>query len=169
MAEFNLNAMHMSNDRNYEVQRVNHFGVIFENFSDDMILAVKSFNRPTQSSGSNELHYGNTNVNVAGKLTTENASLVVNDFIKPNIEKQFQEWRDKVTDPRTGKMGWVDEYKMNGRLYEYGPDGTCQRIWRLKGCWPSTYSSNVGDYSNGGTVELNMTILCDQAYIEDEQ
>jgi hypothetical protein len=159
-------AMHMSSTRNYEVQRTNHFEVVFENLSEDITLAVSSFNRPTASTSATSLSYGNTDVKVAGKTSVSDASLVVKDFILPDVEKQCQAWRDQVYDVESGKIGWAADYKHNGRVYEYAPDGTCERVYRIVGCWPLSYSKSDHSYEGSDGSEITMSISVDQCYPE---
>lgn len=161
-----LGAMHMSNERNYEVQRTNHFEVIFEGLSEDITLAVSSCSLPTISQDPISLSFGNSDVKVAGKLSFDDVSLVVKDFIVADIERQCYEWRRQVGDPETMKVGWASDYKRNGRLYQYGPDGTCVRTWRLKGCWPTSMQMSDGSYDGSDKKEITLPISVDLAYPE---
>ena len=160
-------AMHMSANRSYEVQRTNHFEVIFEGFDEDVFpLAVTSVSLPTTSNDPIELPYGNSKVKVAGQASFDDASLVVNDYIVADIEKQLWAWRKKVFDPETMKVGWAEDYKRNGRLYQYGPDGTIQRVWRLIGCWPTGLESSEFNYDGSDKKQITMPMAIDQAYPE---
>lgn len=161
-----LSPMHMSNERNYEVQRTNHFEVIFEGLSEDITLAVSSASVPEITQEAISLAYGNSDVKVAGKLSFGDVSLVVKDFIVADIEKQCWEWRKLVGDPETMKVGWAADYKKNGRLYQYGPDGTCVRTWRLKGCFPTSMSMSENSYDGSDKREITMAISVDLAYPE---
>ena len=66
MADRQLGAMFMSNNKTYEVQRTNNFEVIFEGLSDNITLAVTSCPIPTTSNDPIELPYGNSKIKVAG-------------------------------------------------------------------------------------------------------
>ena len=164
-----LGAMHMSANRSFEVQRTNHFEVIFEGFDEDVFpLAVTSASLPNSSNDPIELPYGNSKVKVAGQATTEDVSLTMKDFITADTEKKLLEWRKKVYDPQTQKVGWAEDYKKNGRVYLFGPDGTVIRTWRLLGCWPTSFESSEFSYDGSDKREITMTISVDNAYIERE-
>ena len=160
-------AMHMSANRTYEVQRTNHFEVIFEGFDEDVFpLAVTSVSLPTTSNDPIELPYGNSKVKVAGQANTEDSSLVMKDFIVADTERKLLAWREQVYDPKTQKLGWAEDYKKNGRLYQYGPDGTVQRVWRLIGCWPTGLESSEFNYDGSDKKQITMPMAIDQAYPE---
>lgn len=162
-------AMHMSANRTYEVQRTNHFEVIFEGFDEDVFpLAVTSVSLPTTSNDPIELPYGNSKVKVAGQANTEDSSLVMKDFIVADTERKLLAWREQVYDPKTQKLGWAEDYKKNGRLYQYGPDGTVTRTWRLIGCWPTGFESSEYNYDGSDKREITMPISVDNSYIERE-
>lgn len=158
--------MHLSNNRNFEVQRTNNFEVVFEGLSEDITLSVASFSLANITNDPIEIPYGNSKVKVAGQASFDDASLVVNDYIVADIEKQLWAWRKKVFDPETMKVGWAEDYKRNGRLYQYGPDGTVQRVWRLIGCWPTGLESPEFNYDGSDKKQITMPMAIDQAYPE---
>ena len=97
--------MHLSNNRTFEVQRTNNFEVVFEGLSEDITLSVASFSLANITNDPIEIPYGNSKVKVAGQGAFDDASLVVNDYIIADIEKQLWAWRKKVFDPQTMKVG----------------------------------------------------------------
>lgn len=161
-----LGPMHMSNNRNFEIQRTNHFEVSFEGISRDVTLMVDSFTPPNSSVEPIELAYGNSKIKVAGQATTEDIELVIKDAIVADLESQLYEWYGKVYNIKEDKIGWSVDYKRNGRLYQYGPDGTFIRQWRLLGCFPTTFNSSEFTYDGADKKTITMTIACDKAYPE---
>lgn len=161
-----LGPMHLSNNRHFEVQRTNNFEVIFEGLSEDITLSVASQNLPNISNETVELPYGNSKVKVAGQGSFDDVSLVVNDYIEADIEAQLWAWRKKVFDPVTMKVGWASEYKRNGRLIQFGPDGTVSRTWRLIGCFPTGFEVSDFSYDGSDKKQVTLPISVDQAYPE---
>ena len=161
-----IGPMHLSNNRHYEVQRTNNFEVVFEGLSEEVTLSVASCSLPNVSNEPLEISHGNSKVKVAGQANFDDVSLVVNDMIIADIEKQLYAWRKKVFDPETMKIGWAEDYKKNGRLYQYGPDGTVSRVWRLIGCWPTGFESTEFNYEGADKKQITMPIAIDQAYPE---
>lgn len=163
MADRQLGAIFMSNNRSYEVQRTNNFEVVFEGLSDNITLAVASCSIPNTSNEPIELPYGNTRVKVAGQTSFDDVSLVVNDFIKADIEKEIVAWRDQVYNPSNDAIGWAEDYKRVGRLYQFAPDGTCDRVYYLQGCWPSSVEVSEFNYDGSDKKQITLTISVDKA------
>ena len=90
--------------------------------------------------------------------------VTVNDFIEPDVEKILWEWRLKVYNPSTGKVGWAVNYKKQARVIQYGPNGEVQRGWILDGVWPTTLNLGELDYSSGDKKQVSMTLSVDTAY-----
>ena len=63
-----LGPMHMSANRTYEMQRTNHFEVVFEGISNDVTLCVDSAGALNTTIEPVELAYGNGKVKVAGQV-----------------------------------------------------------------------------------------------------
>lgn len=165
--ERRMSAMYMSNARQYEVQRMNHFEVLIEGLSNVVVpLAVESFSLPDVSISPIELAHGNTKVKVAGLADTPDSSLTVKDFIVPDIEGLLYDWFQQVYEFRTGKIGWASVYKKNATFYEYAPDGTNPRVWKLIGMWPSTMTFGEFGYESGDKRQISTTLQVDQSYRE---
>lgn len=162
----NMDAMHLSANRSYEVQRANNFEVVFTNLganTQTLSLAVTSTSIPDDSNGVITLSYQNANVKVAGVHSTGDISLTVKDFITADVEAIIRDWRKEVYDPDTGAIGFAEDYKKSANLYEYSPDGQYVRRWLLTGCWPVSASFGSYSYDSNNTREISMTISCDKA------
>lgn len=155
-------AMHMSNNRNFEVQRTNHFEIIIEGFADELTLAVTSYSFPSVSIETIPLHYGNTNVNVAGKKSIGEGSIKVKDFILSNTEKTITDWFDQVIQWDDESMGWAADYKRTGRLYQYAPDGTNPRVWKISGIFPTALSFPEFSHEGSDVKAIDLTLSIDK-------
>lgn len=171
-----INAAFMSTATAYEVQRTNNFkfvlnlstlGITVGNgVPDDLIeLACDTAGLPTISNDPIELDYGNSNVKVAGKATVDDVSVAVKDFIEPDVEGVLWEWRKKVYNPETGKIGWAKNYKRDAAIVQYGPNGEVKRKWKLEGVWPTSLDLGDLDYSSGDKKQITMNLSVDNAYI----
>jgi hypothetical protein len=178
MPQNKLNAAFMSYEPKYEVQRTNNFRFIislseFTNNSgvdsgDIIELACDTAGLPTVSNDPIELDYGNSNVKVAGKATVEDITVAVKDFIEPDVEKILWQWRLKVYNPETGKVGWAKNYKKQAKIVQYGPNGEVKRSWVVDGVWPTSLDLGDLDYSSGDKKQISMNLSVDNAYIERE-
>lgn len=159
-----LGADHMSSSRRYEVQRTNNFEVVLEDLSDDFTLAVESTSIPVISNEPIELAYGNSRVKVAGQIAYEDVSIVCKDFIVADAEQELWNWRKQVGDPSTNSVGWAYQYKRSGKLYQYAPDGTCVRAWKLEGVWPTSFESGEFNYDGSDKKLITLNLAIDKAY-----
>lgn len=170
-----LNAAFMSADSKYEVQRTNNFRFIvdlseFTNntsvSSGDIIeLACDTTGLPNIQNDPIELDYGNSNVKVAGKATIDDISVAVKDFIEPDVEQILWQWRLKVYNPKTGKIGWSNSYKKTCYVVQYGPNGEVVRKWQCDGVWPTSLDLGELDYSSGDKKQITMNLSVDNAFI----
>ena len=170
-----LNAAFMSMDSTYEVQRTNNFRFIVDlsefsnnttSSSGDIIeLACDSTGLPTVSNDPIELDYGNSQIKVAGKATTDDITVAVKDFIEPDVENILWQWRMKVYNPKTGKVGWANNYKRTCMIVQYGPNGEVLRKWQCDGCWPTSLDLGELDYSSGDKKQISMNLSVDTAYL----
>lgn len=171
-----LNAAFMSYEPKYEVQRTNNFRFVISldeltnnsgvSSGDIIELACDSTGLPSISNGPINLDYGNSDVKVAGKAEVEDVTVAVKDFIEPDVENILWQWRLKVYNPQTGKVGWAKNYKKQARIVMYGPNGEVERGWVCDGVWPTSLELGDLDYSSGDKRQLSMNLSVDNAYIE---
>ena len=162
----------MSSMKKYEVQRTNNFRVVINmgdhGESEAIELALDSISLPTVSTNPIELSYGNSNVKVAGNATFDDVSVTVKDFIEVDVENILWKWRKSVYDPETDKVGWVSQYKKDGTIYQYGPDGTAIRSWVIVGCWPTNLDLGELSYDASDKKSISMALSIDRAYPRGE-
>ena len=164
MIASSMGPMHMSANKNYEVQRNNHFELVINDLSNDITLMVDSTTLSNITINPIELGFGNSKVKVAGDATFEDVTIVVKDAIVADIEGQLYDWFKKVYDPETDKVGWAADYKKPGRLYMYAPDGSIARSWKLQGMFPTSFEGGEFTYDGADKRVINMTLSVDKAY-----
>lgn len=161
------NASHLSSTKNYQPQETQWFEISIGGTTSDLTFLVRSCSLPEASNNAIDVPYGNSTAKVAGKREYGESTFVFTDAIVADIEKQLLSWQKQVYDPRTGKMGWVTDYKRDIMVTQYGPDGTEDRPWHFVGCFPSSIS--YGDLSgeSADVKTISVTITYDNAYRED--
>lgn len=128
-------------------------------------LAVTNFSLPTITTTPINLQYGNTQVNIAGKTEFGGAdSITCIDYIGADIERIIYNWQMMVTNPETGQQGWAYNYKVDGVVIEYAPDGSCLSTWVLRGLWPSAVNYGTLDKGSGDLKSIEVTLSYDIAY-----
>lgn len=167
------------NQREYQLQGRNHFEVQFdigENnqlngnlWNETLTLLVKSFPLPKETTEINTLDHFNQQIKLAGKTTFDGGSLVIHDAIgtgsaETDVELLFRRWRNIVYNASKGTVGYAADYKVNGIVTEYSPNGETYRQWKLIGCWPHQVDYGDLDYETGGYKDITATIVYDWAY-----
>lgn len=173
-----IGAYHMIGDDEYEPQRNNNFEIhIFglgnlkyvdskanvdqSEAQSCLTLSAVSVGALSQSITPIEVPYGNTKVKFAGLPSVGDSEIVYTDYIGKNTERIINAWHGLVFNPRTEKIGRASEYKKPAILIETAPDGSCSRVWNLKGCWPSTVNYGAYDYNGGAVRQINLTLTYD--------
>ena len=161
-----FNAAHLGSNRNYQVQQTNWYEIVIGGLSEDLTFLTQSCTLPELSNPVIEVPFGNSTAKIAGKRDIGSGSFVFMDAMVADIEKQIVDWQSQIYDAQTGKMSWVDEYKHDITVTQYGPDGTYERTWHYEGCWPSTIS--YGDMSSESADKkvITVTMEYDNAYRE---
>lgn len=128
-----------------------------------LTLSVASVSSLSTTISPIEIPYGNTKVKYAGLPNVENATITYNDYIGKDTERVLTGWFGQVFNQHTEKIGRASTYKKPALLVETAPDGTCSRIWQLKGCFPTALNLGEYSYSNGGTTvrQITMTLTYD--------
>lgn len=159
-----FDARHLSSNKNYQVQMTNWYEIQIGGLGDEISLLTQSCNLPDISTPVVELPFGNSKAKVAGQIEYADGSVSFMDAITVDLEKKLTDWQKQVYDPTTGKMGWVNEYKRDMTITQYGPDGTHERVWKFEGVWPSqvTYGELSGESSDKKVIQA--TLSYDRAY-----
>jgi len=165
-----LTATHF-NTKEFQLQRKNHFDIQFGANADhevfinsQMKFMLVSFPLPKETTESSDVSYFNQTIKVAGKTTFDTTTVVLRDAIDYDTEMKFLQWRKRVYDPKTGKMGLAADYKCEAIVHEYTPNGEEYRTWHLIGCWPSGIDYGEMTYEDGGEKQLSVTLCYDFAY-----
>lgn len=175
-----LGAYHMIGDDDYEPQRNNNFEVHIYGLDDlltvdqrrkidagvaeeSLTLSAVSVGALGTNVGVLTVPYGNTKAKFAGLPDINDLEIAFNDYIGKSTERVIAAWHALVFNPKTEKIGRASIYKKPGILIETAPDGSHERIWQLKGCWPSNVQYGGYDYNGGQTRQITMTLSVDVA------
>lgn len=169
----------------YQPQMQNHFELVIylqrdlvggksesnlSNLRKYLNLAVTSFSLPTISTPTVSIPFGNTNINIAGKTEFGGAnSITCIDYIGADIERIIYNWQMMVTNPETGQQGWAYNYKTDGVITEYAPDGSSLSNWIIRGLWPSEVNYGSLDKSSGDMKQIEISLTYDLAYKKFDQ
>lgn len=150
----------------FELQRSNNALLYIVNLAgneNDLItFSLASFPLPKLSSGIIEVPYLNEKRKFAGQITYDDISIVINDYVDKDTSKLLHQWRYLVQNPVTGKVGFKKAYAKEARMVMFGPDGTQEREYTLKGVWPSSLDAGEADFASEDGVKINLTLSIDK-------
>jgi hypothetical protein len=136
----------------------------------NITLAVKNFPHPKEATEQVEVSYGNGTVNLAGKTKVDGSiDVTLREFWNGDIVDQLRAWRKRVIDPVTRKAGHPMDYKLNGYVKRYNPDGSERETEYIEGAWPMSLDLGEVDYEAGDPVEVTMSLSIDKTYAESEK
>lgn len=155
----------------YEPQRANNGRLIITGLPGEadgnvLVLSLSSFTLPKAASNILEVAYLNERRKFAGTTTYDDLSVVYKDHIDAGTARQLWLWRRLVSDPTTGEIGLAANYKKQGWIELYGPNGLNSNIRtiKLQGCWISAMDPGDIDYQNDETMNISCTITIDKFF-----
>lgn len=148
----------------YEPQRLNHFSILFAGLpqSDVIEKSLLSFQPPNREISEITIPYANEDRKVAGKVTVSEASLVIVDYSDKDTWQTFHDWLNLVHNVRTGALGLASEYKKEGIVSYYGPNGERKRSWTCQGCWPKSVQPEQFSMDSGERNNLTVPLCVDR-------
>jgi len=164
----------------FEPQRANNFMLeLTPPGGDGRIIqqSLSEFPFPKEASEEIAIPYINEIRKVAGRTTYEDLDLVLNDYVDQDTAAQIEGWRRLVYVPEagaagpaapgggeSGSVGWAKDYKVDGSLILFGPDGTVERTWTLVGVWPKAFNMGSGSMEGSERVKITCTLAIDKMY-----
>lgn len=151
----------------FEPQRGNHALLTIATLGDQFLeggqvtLALQTFPIPKQSNSVLEHQYLNDTRKVAGRVTHESMSVTYSDFIDVSVAQALMNWRRRVYDPTTGRIGLASDYKQDGEVILYSPSGAVVTSYSVHGMWPSQLDHGDIDLTGDELIKLTMTIEID--------
>jgi len=162
-----INAQHLAPALGFfEPQRT--FSWVLEIGLDDVgdqiliMQSLESFGAPKESNETIELHHGNEVRKVAGKVSFEDITLVLKDFVDSKTAQAVAKWRRLVYNPETGSVGLARDYKKSADLIMFAPDLSSARVWKLFGVWPKDVDYGTLDMTSSDKVTLSLTLSIDR-------
>jgi len=146
---------------NFEPQRAYNFTVNFSNFIDEARFSLESMTLPTKMVSEIELNFINTRRYVAGRASFESIPLIVRDTVSGNVADELNQWHNQVFNPADGSIGNASDYKKDGEIILFGPDGNLERKWILQGSFPTAINFGSLSYDSDDIVRIEMQLRYD--------
>jgi hypothetical protein len=129
---------------------------------DQFEMAVKSLPFPSESNEELEIGAGNERIYYASRAQFEMAEIVCRDFVDAATYAFIKNWRKKVYDPVTSRVGYKSEYSGTARVQQFDPNNNVIREWKYKSIWPQTLNPGQGDQDGSDQVEINVSFRYDK-------
>lgn len=147
----------------FEPQRRNNFTLRIEVGENRIIQrSLDAFPLPKEANEVISVNYGNEARKVAGRVTFDDLELVLKDFVDTPTAEAMIAWRRLVYNPDTGAIGNAADYKKEGEVVMFAPDGSRERSWRLMGIWPSRLDPGSGDMNAAEANKITTTLTVDK-------
>lgn len=157
------------NTSEYQIQLKENFVVVFENteFLKGFELICESVTLPQRQIEQIPVPYANKNINIAGRNTFTNMTIVVRDVITKDTEAQITNWMERIMELKSGVRGDIgndngkEGYKVNIEVIPLTPNGDRGRASIAKGCFPISVDWGTLSYTDTGIRTLSMEISVD--------
>ena len=147
----------------YQLQLQENFIIIFQSKKgfDGFELLAASVTPPTRSYEAIPVNYANKTINVAGRVSFGNMTIVVRDVIKKDTELQLTKWAESILSVKKGTRGSIEKYKVNVEIIPLSPNGDSGRPSIARGCFPTDINWGDLSYDNTGIRTVTITLAVD--------
>lgn len=137
------------------------FMAIFPMLSSVTPLYVATATLPDVTWEPAETHYFASKVKLASKATVNDCTLVIKDYVDPNVAAIAWAWYNAVGSNADGYVNAPGSYKTDGTLLITDGRGNPVNTFNLRGCYPSGMQFGDGDYGNSDIMQISLTISVD--------
>lgn len=144
---------------NFEIRIYEMDGSSVSNKSDLLTLSTNEIGEINEEEDSITVHYGNGLIKFPSKVSYGDVEWTLNCYCTPNVLGALREWRNKVYDPVTERMGLPSEYMKQGYFIRYDGQGNVRDVMRSPGIWPSSVNYGGMNQEGGSLVQVRITLV----------
>jgi len=116
------------------------------------------------------VHYGNGIIKFPAKVTFQDVDWTLNCYCEPNVLEPLRQWRQKVYDSRTEKMGIPSQYMRTVYFIKYDGQGNVKDVIKCPGVWISGLKNGGMNQEGGSLVQVSVTLVISKAiYLTQEE
>lgn len=154
----------------FEDIRYNMDGSSPTEFSDLLTMSTNEVDEIVEDQDSITVHYGNGVIKFPDKVTFSDVEWTLNCYCEPNVLQSLREWRKKVYDPETEKMGLPSEYMRQVYFIKYDGQGNVRDVIRCPGTWIAGLHNGSMNQEGGSVVQVSVTLVISRAiYLTPDQ
>lgn len=154
---------------NFEIRIYQMNGESPAEFSDLLTLSTDEVGPVQEEQDSIVVHYGNGLIKFPSKVTYSDVEWTLNCYCEPNVLQALREWRRKVYDPETEKMGLPSEYMRQVFFIKYDGQGNVRDVIRCPGTWIGALDNGSMSQAGGDVVKVRVPFVISRAiYMKPE-
>lgn len=154
---------------NFEIRIYDMNGESPAEFSDLLTLSTDEVGSVQEEQDSIVVHYGNGLIKFPSKVTYSDVEWTLNCYCEPNVLQALREWRRKVYDPETEKMGLPSEYMRQVFFIKYDGQGNVRDVIRCPGTWIGALDNGSMSQAGGDVVKVRVPFVISRAiYMKPE-
>lgn len=157
-------------NNNFEIRIYNSDGSSPTENTDLLTLSTSEIGEIQEEQDVITVHYGNGIIKFPAKVTFADVDWTLNCYCKPNCLEALREWRSKVFDPNTERMGLPSQYMRTVYFVRYTADGReTVDVIKCPGTWIKGLK-NGSMNQEGGIVNISVTLVISKAiYLSADQ
>lgn len=131
--------------------------------SDLLTLSTDEVGDIQEEEDSIVVHYGNGLIKFPSKVTYSDVEWTLNCYCEPNVLEALREWRRKVYDPDTERMGLPSEYMRQVFFIRYDGQGNVRDAIRCPGTWIGALDNGAMNQVGGEVVKVRVPFVISKA------
>ena len=132
-------------------------------FSDLLTLSTDEVGNITEDQDTIVVHYANGLIKFPSKVTFGDVNWTLNCYCEPNVLDSLREWRRKVYDPDTEKMGLPSEYMRQVYFIRYDGQGNVRDVIKCPGTWIGALDNGSMNQQGGEIVKISVPFVISRA------
>lgn len=128
-----------------------------------LTLATDEIGEITEDQDVITVHYGNGLVKFPSKVSFADVDWTLNCYCEPNVLGALREWRKKVYDPDTERMGLPTEYMRTVYFIKFDGQGTPRDVIKCPGVWIRGLKNGAMNQEGGALVQASVTLVISKA------
>lgn len=154
---------------NFEVRVYNMDGSSPTEFSELLTMSTDEVGEVAEEQDSIVVHYGNGLIKFPSKVNYQDITWTLTCYCEPNVLESLREWRRKVYDPDTERMGLPSEYMRVVYFIKYDGQGNVRDVIRCPGTWIGALNNGAMNQQGGETVKVSVPFVISKAiYLKPE-
>lgn len=158
------------NTEEYQLQLKENYIIVFESnpiLGEGFELIAESVTLPTRNIEQISVPYANKNINIAGRNSFNNMTIVFRDVISKDTEAKITNWAESILSLKDGIRGTIGDstgkngYKINIEVIPLTPNGDKGRPSIAKGCFPVSIDWGALSYTDTGIRTFSLEVSVD--------